>query len=265
MLYEILYFLVIGSFAGLLGGLFGVGGGFLFIPAQIFIYNYYDIPKDLQIKLAICTSLAVVVFNTLAATQTHRKKGAINLPILKKIVLSIILGAIFGGYLAKSFPSTLLEIIFGIMEFLFGLYFLLSPKMHESSQPKKINFLVINIVFFLTTLFSVILGVGGGIFMIPILTFLRIPLKQSIGTSALTTLIVSFLGAASLLIPSLQSVTLPFAFGYLYLPAFIPLALGALVAAPIGARLTHSLPTTYLKKGFGVLLLLLSLCILIRE
>jgi uncharacterized membrane protein YfcA len=265
MFFEIFYFLCIGLFAGLLGGLFGIGGGFVFIPAQLFIYSYYDIPKELQIKFAICTSLAVVVFNTLAATYSHNKKKAINLPLFKKIVIGIILGSIFGGLLAKSFPSDLLEVIFGLMEFLFGLYFLFSPKIHDSELPKKIDTLSFNVIIFLISALSILIGVGGGIFMIPLLTFLRFPLRQSIATSALITLLVSLLGTLLLLIPSISYVSLPNTLGYLYLPAFFPLALGAIGGAPLGAHLTHSLPTKYLKKSFGILLLALSVLILIRK
>ncbi len=264
MTYEIIYFLTAGVFAGLLGGLFGVGGGFIFIPAQLFIYSYFDIPKEIQIKMAIGTSLATVVFNTLASSYAHYRKNAIYFPFLKKTLPGIVIGSLLGSYVTKIFPSLLLEIIFGTFESLFGLYFILSKPLQESSSIKKYNPFVINMIVLFTSALSILLGLGGGIFMIPIMTFLRLPLKQAIGSSSLATLIVAFLGGSTLLLPTFFKTTVSYAVGYLYLPSFIPLAIGAIVGAPIGAKLTHMLPTRALKKCFGVFLTLIGLFVLMR-
>jgi uncharacterized membrane protein YfcA len=264
MIYEIFYFLAVGVFAGLLGGLFGVGGGFIFIPAQLFVYNYFDIPGEIQIKMAIGTSLAAVVFNTLASSYAHYRKNAIHFPFLKKILIGIIIGSLLGSYATKTFPSHLLEIIFGSFECLFGLYFVLSKPVHDSSTIKRFNPLIINAIVSITSALSILLGIGGGIFMIPLLTFLHLPLKQAIGSSSLATLIVAFLGAITLLLPTFSYATVNYAVGYLYLPSFIPLAIGAVAGAPVGAKLTHLLPTRALKKCFGAFLILIGLVILMK-
>ncbi len=264
MLYEIFYFLLIGLFAGVLAGLFGVGGGFIFIPAQLFIYSYFDIPKDLQVKFAIGTSLAAVVFSTIASSYAHHVRSAIYFPIIKKIVIGIVLGAILGSFLTKILPAQALEVVFGGFECLFGVYFVLSPHISDHSNMKSINILTLNALTILTSALSVILGVGGGIFLVPILSLLHLPLRKAIGSSSVATLIVAFLGSVSMLIPSFWLTTTYGAFGYLYFPAFVPMALGAVLAAPLGVKLTHSLPTARLKKCFGFLLIILGLIILMR-
>lgn len=264
MVFEIIYFLLIGLTAGLLGGLFGIGGGFIFIPAQLFIYHYLGIPNDLQIRIAIETSLAAVVFNTLVSSYSHHNRGGIYFPIVKKIIIGIILGSLLGAFLTKIAPSHLLEIIFGIFECFIGFYFFFSPPVHESHSIKNVNLFIINMLGVVIGTLSILLGIGGGFFMVPLLIFLHLPLKQAIGSSSLITLVVSFFGATALLLPTLKEVTVPFAVGYLYIPAFVALSIGAIFGAPFGAKLTHTLPIGLLKKVFGLLLLILGLVILLK-
>jgi uncharacterized membrane protein YfcA len=179
-------------------------------------------------------------------------------------LVGIVTGSLLRAYVAKIFPSHLLEIVFGSFESLFGLYFILSKPAHDSSSIKRFNILIINLIVVATSALSVLLGIGGGIFLIPLMTFLHLPLKQAIGSSSLATLVVAFLGAITLLLPTFSHTTVNYAIGYLYLPSFIPLAIGASLAAPLGAKLTHLLPTVVLKKCFGVFLILIGVFILIR-
>ncbi len=263
-MYEMLYFLVVGLFAGLIGGLLGVGGGFIFIPAQLLIYNYFEIPRELQIKLAIATSLAAVVFNVAASSYVHHTNNAIYFPIIKKIIVGIILGSVLGAFAAEIISSSYLEILFGMFECLFGVYFIFSPNLASTSPFNNLNFLIMNMLVICTSALSIILGVGGGIFLIPLLTLLHLPLRQAIGSSSLATLMVALIGALIMIVPTLESCTTPFALGYLYLPAFIPLSMGAIISAPFGAKLTHTIPVFLLKKLFGWFLIILGIIVLIR-
>lgn len=264
MIYELIYFLTVGILAGILGGLFGVGGGFIFIPAQLFVYTYFDIPKEIQIKMAIGTSLGAVVFNTLAASYTHYKKNAVYFPLLKKILFGVVIGSLLGSYITRVFPSQLLEVIFGLFECLFGLYFIIAKPVHDDGSIKNINTLILNAIVISTSALSILLGIGGGIFLIPLMTFLHLPLKKAIGSSSLATLLVALIGSITLVLPTLRDQTANFAIGYLYLPSFIPLSLGALLGAPLGAKLTHRLPTKILKKCFGAFLILIGIYILAK-
>src|SRR3990167_7649654 len=167
MVYEIIYFLIIGLFAGFLGGLFGVGGGFIFVPAQLFIYTYLGIPHALQIKFAIETSLAAVVFNTLVASYSHYKKGGIDFSTVKRFVIGILLGSVVGAALTKIAPANILEFSFGIFECLVGIYFIWGPRFSEVSSLHHINILITNVLGTIVGCLSILLGIGGGFFMVP--------------------------------------------------------------------------------------------------
>jgi uncharacterized membrane protein YfcA len=161
-------------------------------------------------------------------------------------------------------PSNLLGFIFGAFECLFGFYFIIARPVHETTPIKNINPLIMNTIVAFTSGLSIILGIGGGIFLIPLLTLLHLPLKKAIGSSSLATLAVAFLGTITLLIPTIPLKTTTFSTGYLYLPAFLPLALSAIIGAPIGVKLTHYLPTKILKKCFGLFLIVIGIFILLK-
>ena len=260
MEWVVFYFVLVGFIAGGLGGLFGVGGGFVYVPAQLILYQHIGIPEELQIKMAIQTSLAVVVISTLTASYSHHRKGGIDTHVVKEFIYGIVLGAIVGAFLTKSLSADGLVLFFGFFECLIGLYFLLSPTLHGGRS--HWSMVTTNALGAVIGTLAILLGVGGGFFLVPLLILLNIPLRQSIGSSSLLTFVVAFVGSLVLLVHSSFHVQEPHAIGYLYIPAFIPLVIGAGIGAPLGARLTHALPTRPLKRAFGILLVILGMVVL---
>jgi uncharacterized membrane protein YfcA len=258
------YFLFSGILAGVLGGLLGIGGGLVFIPAQLAVFQLLKVPAEIQMHFALGTSLSAVVINTVASSIAHHKRNSIHTSIVKKIFIGVICGAILGALLAKHIPSKSLELIFGTFQLLFGVYFLASPPVREHTEIKDFNTFILNILIAFTSAFSVILGIGGGIFLVPILTFLNLPLRLSIGSASAITLIVSLTGALTMLVSSWDVSALNYSIGYIFLPAFLPLSMGSLIGAPLGVKLTHSISTKFLKPTFGIIIIVLGISILLK-
>lgn len=106
---------------------------------------------------------------------------------------------------------------------------------------------------------SSLVGAGGGVISIPLMTSCNVPMRNAIGTSAALGLPIAIAGAAGYLITGLDQNQLPpLTFGYLYLPALIGIVLGTFFTVPYGARAAHSMPVPMLKKIFGVILFLLA-------
>ena len=68
---EILLYIIIGGFAGMLAGLLGVGGGLIIVPCLVFIYTYLGFNEDVLVHIAIGTSLASIIFTGTSSAYAH--------------------------------------------------------------------------------------------------------------------------------------------------------------------------------------------------
>ena len=100
--------LVIGGFAGVLAGLFGVGGGIVLVPAFYYAFASlgYDGPQIMQICLA--SSLATIVFTSARSLQGHHARGAVDWTVLRGWAPGLAIGAL----LAVLVPTALAEAVF---------------------------------------------------------------------------------------------------------------------------------------------------------
>lgn len=109
---------LVGVAAGIVGGLFGVGGGVVIVPALIFILK-------LEPRLAVGTSMSIVIFTAITATAKHAANGNVDW----KIALPFIPAAIIGGYLGAMFvqhvPGDQLKRYFGGFLVLIGVKMLM--------------------------------------------------------------------------------------------------------------------------------------------
>ncbi|MDJ0651782.1 MAG: sulfite exporter TauE/SafE family protein [Simkaniaceae bacterium] len=144
------------------------------IPALLFVFAHIGIPSAEIMRLTINTALAAMVFNTFSASYFHYKKGAVLVSIVKPMRLGISIGTIVGALSARIVSSSFLQVFFGIFKILFGIRFLLpEPKMKKEKQPPSLLGLLI-ISMGVSTL-SRMLGLGGGMVNVPILTSFNSP------------------------------------------------------------------------------------------
>jgi len=255
MILEIVSFAAIGVLAGVLSGLIGIGGGVVTIPCLLLVFKFLDIPPSVTMHLAIGTSLAAMVFTTLSATYSHYKRGGILFPIVKPMSLGIIVGALVGAMIARILPGGFLQSLFGLFEVALGIYFLFPEKKikPERSLPR---FWILSMIALGVSTFAAMLGIGGGLITVPILTYFQLPVKKAIGTSAALSFLISLFGALSFLFLGMHASHVDDAVGYLYMPAFIIISSIAFFAARYGTQLAHRLPTSILRRVFGIALLL---------
>ena len=73
---EFLLYLVLGGFAGVLAGLFGVGGGIIIVPVLVFSFTLQGFNSEVLTHLAVGTSLATIIFTSINSIREHHRKGA---------------------------------------------------------------------------------------------------------------------------------------------------------------------------------------------
>jgi len=257
---EIIYllgYLLLGAFAGLLAGLLGVGGGLIIVPMLTILFEAQNLPHDYIVHLAIASSLATIVFTSISSVRAHHAHDAVDWNILKKITPGIIFGTGTGTIFAARLTSFFLN-AFLIIFLLYAAF-----QMLLDVKPKPTRVLPGRLVMFGVGSFiggiSSLVGIGGGSMSVPFLIWCNQPVPRSIGTSAAIGFPIAIAGALGYLINGLGVHGLPtYSIGFIYLPAFVCIALASMITAPVGARLAHRLPVQSLKKGFGVLLLVIA-------
>lgn len=254
MTIEIISFAFVGILAGLLSGLLGIGGGVITIPFLLVIFKMIRIPAVSIMHLAIGTSLAAMVFNTLSSSYAHYKKEAILFHLVKPMALGVIVGALLGAMIARFASSYFLQIFFGCFELLLGIRYLL-PESKTHKEKKLPHFWALSMIALCVTTLSTMLGVGGGMINVPVLTHFNVPVKKAIGTSSALSFLISLFGAIFFLLMGMGSTHAYETVGYLYLPAFIIISIVAFFVAPYGAKLAHRLHTTVLRRIFGLALI----------
>ncbi|MDA7797033.1 sulfite exporter TauE/SafE family protein, partial [Gammaproteobacteria bacterium] len=75
---DLLLFLLLGSFTGLLAGMFGIGGGSILVPALIFMFYRMGFDSSIVVYLAIGTSLASIFFSALSSAYSHHLKQSVE-------------------------------------------------------------------------------------------------------------------------------------------------------------------------------------------
>ena len=168
---EFLYFLIIllitGIFSGLLAGLLGIGGGLITIPVIFYILNFYGFSKDIIMHVAIASSLGVICITSISSIYAHYKLGNIEVNVLKKWFVGIILGSISGAIFASSINGNILVFVFVIISSFVAISMFLNINIILRTD-LPINLLFNNIISFCIGCLSVLIGIGGGSFSVPI-------------------------------------------------------------------------------------------------
>ena len=75
---EFALYMLLGAAAGVLAGLFGVGGGLIIVPVLVFSFSAQGFAPDVLTHLAVGTSLATIVFTSINSIREHHRRGAVQ-------------------------------------------------------------------------------------------------------------------------------------------------------------------------------------------
>ncbi|MCH1488290.1 MAG: sulfite exporter TauE/SafE family protein, partial [Pseudomonadales bacterium] len=102
-------YLLLGAVAGTLAGLFGVGGGVIIVPILLFVFGLLDFSDSFAVHLAVGTSLACIVFTSLASLRAHHLLGHVCWPVWRRMTPGLVLGGATGSWLASRLPADTLR------------------------------------------------------------------------------------------------------------------------------------------------------------
>ena len=249
----LLAYLVTGACAGMTGGLLGLGGGIIIVPALHYLFLLQGFPPSILMHMAVTTSLSAIVFTALASAWTHHRKGAVLWPVVAALTPGIVAGGVIGAWLANHLSSEYLRMGFGVFALCIALQTGLGIRPAATmSLPRRPGMIAAGGVIGTC---STVLGIGGGTLTIPALLWCSVGIRNAIAVSAACGIPIAIAGSVSMIAAGLDETASPEnTIGYLYWPASAVIVITAVIFAPMGARLTHVLPISLIRKIFAVVL-----------
>lgn len=256
-------YLALGAIAGLMAGMFGVGGGLVLVPVLLYLFDLQQFPAAHVMHLALGTSMAAILFTSLASLREHHRHSAVNWRVVRNITPGILLGTAIGALLAASIPTRGLAIFFALFMYFVAAQNLINMRPHAARQlPGPAGMTLAGV---LTGGLCSLVSIGGGSIVVPFLVWCNIPLRNAIGTSAAIGFPVAFGGTIGYMITGFGTHTLPaYSLGFIYLPALSWISLASIITAPLGARATHHFKIGVLRKLFALLVVILATKLLLK-
>ena len=249
--------LVIGAFAGVLAGLLGVGGGIVLVPAFFYAFQTLGYGGPQLMQMCLATSLATIIVTSLRSVLSHHKKGAVDWGILKSWAPGIAIGAIIGVSIAARLSSTFLQGIFGVLGLVIGAYLGFGNSNWRLGQvmpgglPRAVMSPVLGFM-------SVLMGIGGGSFGVPVMSLYNTPIHRAVATAAGFGVIIAVPSVIGFLLSN-PGQTPPWTLGAVNIPSFFLIIGMTLITTPYGVKLAHSMNPKPLKRAFGIFLLLVAM------
>jgi hypothetical protein len=259
--------LAIGLFVGTLGTILGVAGGFLLVPILLFVY------PDRSPSVITAMSLTVAFFNAVSGSFAYFRLKRIDFYSGILFSISAIPGAIIGAVINTSLSRDIFQLIFSIILLIAAVYLLVRPirnykeKLYKDGWKRQIidkhgntyiysfnRILGISIAFFIGII-SGLLGIGGGIIHVPVLTqLLGFPVYIATATSQFVVGTSTFsAGITHLITSSFTGVA----------GETLVLAAGAVIGAQFGARISHKIPAAVIVRILAVALMIVAIRLLL--
>ncbi len=254
---------VLGFLVGILASMTGVGGGVIVVPLLTLIFSFSP-------ASAVGTSLAAILFTATAATLNYSNQKRIYYKTGLILASATAPGAILGAYLTSIISPILLGLIFGVFLMIVSFYIMIETVgLRKKSRKNEIqmvegfekNFfankkrLVLGVSLgFLGGVASGLLGIGGGIVLVPIMTIvLGMTIHFAVATSMLT-----------MIVTALSGVGQHYFLGNINFEYALLLGVGSIVGAQVGAYACKRISGKNLRLIFGILLFVVSVQMLLK-
>ncbi len=249
---------VTGAFAGIIAGMLGVGGGIILVPALYYLFSTMGFESAHLMQICLATSLATIVFTSLRSVLAHHRKGAVDWQILRTWAPGAALGAAIATGFATGLRGEVLMLIFGVLGLIVGLYLAFGRREWRlgDTLPTGPTRGIWSVVL---GFFSVLMGIGGGSFGVPLMSLYGQPIHRAVATAsgfgvaiALPSTVGFLLGGQGLLLKP------PATIGYVNVPAFGVIVIATLLTTPLGVQLAHAMNPRPLRLAFAIFIIFMA-------
>ncbi|MBO4569529.1 MAG: sulfite exporter TauE/SafE family protein [Candidatus Methanomethylophilaceae archaeon] len=260
--------LATGSAAGVLGALFGLGGGIIFVPVLMLAFGLA--PTE-----AVAVSLIGIIAGSVGASTVFVDKGLSNVRLGLMMEITTATGAIIGAIVATYLEEWVLMCVFSAIVIYSALRMILNPEKvvppsdgadgrftfeyRDEAIGDEVRYEVQNIkggmaLCTVAGMISSMTGVGGGAVKVPLMNiYMHVPMKAASPTSSYMIGITAFSGAITYFLSG--QVLLEYAAG---------IAIGAFAGSILGTALARRMQTKRLRRYFSILLIAVAVLVLLQ-
>jgi uncharacterized membrane protein YfcA len=231
--------------------MFGLGGGLTIVPALAFALPLEGVKEKYVMHLAVGTSLIVMVVTALYTTVLRHRRGDLDWALFRRIAPRVVIGAVLGAICGDLLPGLALRLFFvgfvgyTIARALYRRYG--APPGSADSEviqapPAMLRGASLWVYGLATGVCGALLGAGAAIIIVPFLRSAGCRMQIASAIAAGLSAAIGVGAGVGYVVGGLNETDLPpAAIGYLYLPAFAGLSIGALIGSPLGVKISHSL------------------------
>lgn len=246
--------LVTGCVAGVMAGLFGIGGGIVIVPVLELTLSFLGVDPAIRMHVAVATSLAVIIPTSISSARAHHQRQAVDMAIIKRWTVFVLFGALAGTWIAAQVHSRVLAMVFATLALLVAVKMIVLPQTRNLAADVPRGPLMPIIPTAIGGLSSM-MGIGGGTFSVMVLTLFNQPIHRAVGTASLFGLVISLPGTIGFIIAGWNDVRVPpGSLGFVSLVGFALIAPTTVLFAPLGAKIAHSFTAKKLSMFFGAFL-----------
>ena len=251
-LFNLGMFVVLGSIAGFLGGLIGIGGGLVLVPGLYYVFVHAGIAPGQEMWLTLGTAMAGMLFTAASSVVTHLNYNIIRLDVVRRLAAWVAIGTVVGAILATRLDPGLVKIGFAAFCVYSATRMLFFSKARVGTGANPIESAKLQAPGMFFGLVCGLMGIGGANLFVPYLMARSLDIRHAMATASALQIPIAIIGTISYMGLGMSKNTPAWAVGYVYLPALLVVASTSILAARIGVRVSHKLPISALKKLFGI-------------
>lgn len=239
---------LLSAVGGFFSGLLGVGGAIVLIPLMLSVPPIVGVGQLTMNEVAGITMVQVLAAS-ISGCLAHRRDGFAHVKMVLTMGIPMGLCSLGGALLSRSMQGRSMLILFGVLVIV-ALVMLLMRKTPdeagEEQQEFELNAPLAATIGGAVGIASGIVGAGGGFVLIPVMiTVLKVPMRIAVGSSLGVVFIGALMGSVGKIV-SLQV-------EWVYL---LPVLLGSVPGARLGARVSKMLPTAHIRYGLIIVVVL---------
>lgn len=251
---SILLLIFTGAIAGVLAGLLGVGGGIVIVPVLFHLFGVLELPDSTAMHMAVGTSLATIIPTSISSMRSHRKRGSIDDGLLKVWAVPVFIGSALGVLISAQVAGVVLSTVFAVIATLVALNMVSRDGIKVAERMPEGKAANGAMAFGIGT-FSAMMGIGGGTLTVPTLSAFNYDIRKAVGTASAIGLAISIPGGIGFVLAGWDVPDRPpLSIGYVNLVGFFLIFPATVLAAPIGARIAHTINRVWLRRAFALFL-----------